>query len=89
MHSAKLGRMLVQNLNGRSDMRTGIRVEYQTGYAESAYGVVLVYDEETDIVTVRDEDDYTVWSGPSDRAEPAPLEPSHCYQAGQPAPLST
>ena len=59
-------------------MQTGIRVEYQTGYAESAYGVVLAYDEETDVLTVRDEDDGTVWAGPSERAEPAPPEPLHC-----------
>lgn len=49
-------------------MQIGIRVEYQTGAFESGNGIVTSFNDETDIVTVKDENDGTVWRGPADLA---------------------
>lgn len=48
-------------------MQTGDQVEYQTGWAEFGSGVVVAYDPATEMVTVQDEQDSTLWTGPEDR----------------------
>ena len=52
-------------------MEIGNRVEYQTGWGEYSIGVVSAYDEKTEILTVKNEDDGSTWSGPADYATPA------------------
>lgn len=51
-------------------MEPGTHVEYQTGIAEYGIGIVTNFDEETEMVTVTDDDDGTVWCGPADLATP-------------------
>lgn len=51
-------------------MRIGTHVEYETGIAESSLGSVSDYNDETEIVTVKDDDDGSTWSGPVDRCNP-------------------
>jgi hypothetical protein len=51
-------------------MEIGTFVEYETGIAESGFGAVIDFEEETDTVTVMDEDDGRIWRGPLDRALP-------------------
>lgn len=55
-------------------MKVGDRVEYQTGVGSSGIGRVIAYDPETEVVTVKDEDDGTTWRGLEDYTEPAPAE---------------
>ena len=42
------------------------RVEYQTGYVDFGYGVVVEHGPEYDRVSVVDEDDGTRWVGSED-----------------------
>lgn len=51
-------------------MNIGTRVEYQTDIGEYALGTVIGFDEESEIVTVTDDDDGSTWSGPVDFATP-------------------
>lgn len=51
-------------------MEIGTHVEYQTGIAESGFGTVIRFDEDTEIVTVIDDDDGSTWCGPIDLATP-------------------
>lgn len=48
-------------------MREGTYVEYQTGHAEWGSGTVTKFDEQTQMLTVRD-DDGSEWIGPVDLA---------------------
>jgi hypothetical protein len=48
---------------------TGDEVEYQTGIGEYHAGTVVLYDEESEQLTVRDCDDDSLWTGPADKAE--------------------
>ncbi len=51
-------------------MHIGQRVEYATGIAESGISTVCRVNEETDLVTVKDEDDGSTWRGPADLVTP-------------------
>jgi hypothetical protein len=51
-------------------MNIGDRIEYQVGIASWGIGRVVGYDENTEIVTVEDEDDGTTWRGLADHTEP-------------------
>lgn len=51
-------------------MEHGIHVEYETGHGQSSYGCVQSFNEETEILTVRDDVDGTIWRGPAERATP-------------------
>lgn len=48
-------------------IQNGDHVEYQTGWAEFGSGVVVAYDPATEMVTVRDDDDSALWTGPEDK----------------------
>jgi hypothetical protein len=48
-------------------MQTGDEVEYQTGWAEFGAGVVVAYDPATEMLTVKDDDDSELWTGPQDK----------------------
>lgn len=52
-------------------MKPGDRVEFQTGPGSYGTGAVMAYDEETETVTVRDDDDGTLWCGPEEKTSPA------------------
>lgn len=52
-------------------MKVGNPIEYQVGIASWGIGHVVAYDENTEIVTVKDEDDGTAWRGLADQTEPA------------------
>jgi len=52
-------------------MKVGDRVEYQVDVASWGIGRVVSHDEDTEIVTVMDEDDGTMWRGLADHTEPA------------------
>ncbi|HYD61940.1 MAG TPA: hypothetical protein VEC35_16360 [Noviherbaspirillum sp.] len=52
-------------------MKPGDRVSFQTGLNCYGIGYVISYDEEKEIIKVRDEDDNSVWTGPVDKCEPA------------------
>lgn len=52
-------------------MNIGDRINYQTGWASWGTGRVKTFNPETEIVTVEDEDDGKVWTGPADMTEPA------------------
>jgi hypothetical protein len=47
-------------------LEVGQRIEFATGRCDSGIGLVTVYNEETEMVTVVDEDDGTVWTGLED-----------------------
>lgn len=47
-------------------MKVGNLVQYQVDVASWGIGHVVAYDEDTEIVTVKDEDDGTVWRGLAD-----------------------
>lgn len=47
-------------------MQIGERIEYRTGWADSGIGIVVAYNEETETVVVKDEDDGSIWRGPAD-----------------------
>ena len=49
-------------------MEIGIKVEYETGIGAIGIGEVMEFDEETEMLTVRDSDDGSAWRGPFDRA---------------------
>jgi hypothetical protein len=49
-------------------MNIGDLVEYQVDLCSWGIGRVVAYDEETEVVTVRDEDDGTTWHGLADHA---------------------
>ncbi|MBX9794328.1 MAG: hypothetical protein K2Y02_08540 [Burkholderiaceae bacterium] len=49
-------------------MEIGTHVEYETGIAESGVGIVIEFDEETETVTVKDDDDGSIWRGSIDHA---------------------
>ncbi len=51
-------------------MQLSQRVEYQVGHGESGFGHVVAIDEANEQVTVRDEEDGTVWCGSIDHAQP-------------------
>lgn len=51
-------------------MNIGNLVEYQTDVASWGIGRVVAYDEETEMVTVQDEDDGSTWRGPADYTTP-------------------
>eukprot|EP01034_Spumella_vulgaris_P032841 gene32841-40538_t len=55
-------------------MRIGTHVEYATGIAESGFGTVIDFDNDTEIVTVMDDDDGSTWRGPLDHATPTGLQ---------------
>lgn len=46
------------------------QVAYQTGIAEFGIGEVIAYNQDTEIVTVVDEDDGSTWRGPVDLTTP-------------------
>jgi len=48
-------------------MQNGDQVEYQTGWAAFGSGVVVAYDPGTEMVTVQDDDDSALWTGPEDK----------------------
>jgi len=48
-------------------MELGTLVEYETGPGSSGIGFVSAYEEQTEIVTVVDEDDGSTWRGPLDK----------------------
>lgn len=52
-------------------MKIGGLVEYQVDFASWGIGRVVAYDDDTEIVTVKDEDDGTTWRGLADHTEPA------------------
>lgn len=45
------------------------RVEYQVGRGESGIGHVIAIDEDSEQITVRDEDDGSIWTGSMDHAQ--------------------
>lgn len=45
------------------------RIPYATGVADWGVGIVIEYDDDTEIVKVQDEEDRTLWRGPSDMTE--------------------
>ena len=47
-------------------MRIGTHVEYQTDPAQWGHGHVTEFNEMTEIVTVIDDDDGSMWRGPVD-----------------------
>lgn len=47
-------------------MQIPSRIAYQTGIVEFGIGEAIAYDAATEIVTVIDEDDGTIWRGPVD-----------------------
>lgn len=51
-------------------MDVGIHVEYETGHGQYSFGYVQAFNEETEILTVRDDVDGTSWRGPAERATP-------------------
>jgi hypothetical protein len=50
-------------------MKNNTIVEYHTSIGSSGYGRVIAYIEETEIVTVMDIDDNSIWTGPGDKTE--------------------
>ncbi len=52
-------------------MKVGDMVEYQVDVASWGIGRVVAYHEDTEIVTVQDEDDGSTWQGLVDFTEPA------------------
>ncbi|MBK4736124.1 hypothetical protein [Noviherbaspirillum pedocola] len=48
-------------------LRERERVAYEVGHAQYGYGRVLSRDEHTDMLTVLDEEDGSIWRGPADR----------------------
>lgn len=52
-------------------MKPGDLIEYQTDVSSWGTGRVVAFDEETEMVTVRDEYDNSTWTGPADRTEPS------------------
>ncbi len=51
-------------------MEPGTHVEYETGIAEYGIGFVTHFNEQTEMVTVTDEEDGSTWRGPLDRVTP-------------------
>lgn len=51
-------------------MKLGTHVEYETGIAEYGIGFVSHFDEQTEMVTVTDEDDGSIWRGSADLVTP-------------------
>lgn len=51
-------------------MREGTYVEYQTDHAQWGSGMVIKFDEQTELLTVLD-DDGSEWIGPADLATPS------------------
>lgn len=47
-------------------MNVGDVIECQVDVASWGIGRVIAYDDETELVTVQDEDDGTNWRGPAD-----------------------
>ena len=47
-------------------MQIGTHVEYQTDPAQWGHGHVTDFNEMTEIVTVKDEEDGSIWLGPVD-----------------------
>ena len=45
------------------EMQIGSRTEYQRRRAEFGIGTVVSFDAETEAVTVKDEDDDSIWTG--------------------------
>jgi hypothetical protein len=59
-------------------MKVDNRIEYQVGIACRGIGHVVAYDENIEIVTVKDEDDGSAWCGQADHTEPAEELESKC-----------
>lgn len=55
-------------------MKIGTRVEYHTAPGCSGFGRITAIDEESEVITVKDEDDGSNWTGPMDKAETADEE---------------
>jgi hypothetical protein len=47
-------------------LEIGQRIEFATGRCDSGIGLVTAYDPETEMVTVKDEDDGSEWTGLED-----------------------
>ena len=56
----------IQQSFGKIHMRIGTHVEYQTDPAQWGHGHVTEFNEMTEIVTVIDDDDGSMWRGPVD-----------------------
>jgi hypothetical protein len=52
-------------------MKPNDLVEFQTAAGSFGTGRVVEYDEETEVVTVRDVDDGSLWRGPEEMTSPA------------------
>lgn len=49
-------------------MNIGTKVEFQIGRGSYGIGTVVAFNDQTEIVTVKDSDDGSDWIGPADYA---------------------